>query len=455
MTWRILFLTVFSAATACAQVTFNSPEEAVTFARQNAREKTIEKELILNNLRKAKVNIQEYIPSLSISFSESDSISFNAPDSRTKKLQFSLNQKVFDVSRKMNYELSNIQALYAFKENQQSTKEFESEIITDYYNFLIAKKQLEIQTELLEKTLTEQSVIQKKFELGMIIETDYLKFLTSVLQIQNQKDTAERTCKIQERILKLSAGVEEKAQLIINDSLTPSAIQQTLEPYTESLWNIIRNNNISLQKQDITLMYARKQKQYSDSWYFPVFSLRPSLSFSGEDYPLSQPAYSVQLTFSFENIPFAPLSVSNNYSYSKKKLTGVTNSADTTAPNDITHFINKKNTELSIVQQQIQRENSEKQLYSTLYEQIITHDDYLRSIEILNQTKTLQEMRLGFSKLQMDQGTIKPVDYLDQLIEFADTKTSLLKTIVSAVASERSISILCNLPFEELVNVCK
>ena len=455
MTRWILFYLLFFSIAANAQVIFSSPEDAVTFAKQNSKEKIIENELILSNLRKAKFNFKDYIPSLSISFSESDSISFNAQDSRTKKMQFSLNQKVFDITRKMNYELSNIQALYAFKENQLSSKEFESEIINDYYNFLIAKRQLEIHSELLKKTLSEKSVIQKKFELGMIIETDYLEFLTSVLQIQNQKDDAERNCKIKERILKLSAGISENAELIINDSLTPVAAQTTIEPYTEKLWNIVRNNNISLQKQEITLMYTRKQKKYSDSWYFPVLSIRPTLSFTGEDYPLADPAYAVQLTFSFENIPFAPVTVSNNYSFTQKKLTGVSNSADTTAPNDITYLINRKSSELSILQQQIQKANTEKQLYSTLYEQVITHDDYLRSIEILKQTQKLQEMRLNFSKLQMDQGTLKPVDYLEQLIEFANTKISLLTTVVNAVASERKISILCNLPFEEIVNVCK
>ena len=439
----------------CAQVIFSSPEDAVVFARQNAKEKTVEKELILSNLRKSKAGIQDYLPVFDVSFSESNLITFNGPDSRTKKLQFGLNQKLFDGTRKMNYELSNIQALYAFKENQLSAKQFESEIISDYYNFLIARKESEIQSELLDKTLAEKLVIEKKFELGMIIESDYLEFLTSVLKIQNQKEDSERNCKIQERILKLSAGIEEKAELHIEDSLPPTAIKTPLEQYIETLWNIVRKNSITLQQEDISLIYARKQQKYSETWYLPVISVKPSVNFSGEDFPLSSPAYSVQLSIGFENIPFAPISVSNNYNFSQKKLTGISNSAESYLPNDITGMISRNNSRLSILQQQIKREKNEKQLYSTLYEQIITHDNFLRTIEILENTKNLQEMRLSFAKLQMDQGSIKPADYLEQLIDFANTKISLLKSIINAASAERTLSILCGLPFKELINVCK
>ena len=96
-----------------SQIVFNSAEDAVVFAKQNARERIIEKELVLANMKKTKINIQEYIPQLSVSLSESNSVSFNASDSRTKNLQFSLNQNVFNPARKMNYELANIQAVYA------------------------------------------------------------------------------------------------------------------------------------------------------------------------------------------------------------------------------------------------------------------------------------------------------------------------------------------------------
>ena len=79
----------------------------------------------------------------------------------------------------------------------------------------------------------------------------------------------------------------------------------------------------------------------------------------------------------------------------------------------------------------------------------------MRTIEILEKTKDLQEMRLSFAKLQMDQGSLKPADYLEQLIDFANTKISLLKSIISAASAERTLSILCGLPFKELMNVCK
>ncbi|QTQ14990.1 TolC family protein [Treponema parvum] len=438
-----------------SQIVFNSAEDAVVFAKQNSRERIIEKEMVLANMKKTKINIQEYIPQLSVSLSESNSVSFNASDSRTKSLQFSLNQNVFNPARKMNYELANIQAVYAYKENLQSAKTFESEIINDYYNCLIASRQLLIKTELYEKTQDELKIMEARAFLGMLLQTDYLEFLTSALKIQNEMESARRSCKVQERILKLATGIEETTELKLADELNPEALQTELEPFTDKIWNIVKNSSIELQKEDVMISFSRKRQQVQDAWYLPVFTVKPSVSFSGEDYPLSNPRYSVQMSFSFQNIPFAPLSVSNNYTYTRKKLTGVSNSADSSFPSGTTYFTDQKISDLTLLQQQIKRQNYEKQLFSALYELLVTHDDYLRSIQILQRTLELQQERLEFSKLQTDQGMLKPIDYVEQLIELSNTKISLIRTTVAAVASERSISVMTGMSFKELINACR
>ena len=94
-----------------AEITFSKAEDAVLFAKLHAREKIIEKELILENMHKTKLNVQDFLPHLSISFSESNSVNPGANDTKTKNLQFSLNHTVINPGRKLKYNLAKIEAL--------------------------------------------------------------------------------------------------------------------------------------------------------------------------------------------------------------------------------------------------------------------------------------------------------------------------------------------------------
>lgn len=435
-----------------AEITFSKAEDAVLFAKLHAREKIIEKELILENMHKTKLNVQDFLPHLSISFSESNSVNPGANDTKTKNLQFSLNHTVINPGRKLKYNLAKIEALYAYKENQLNWQNFENEIAETYFNCLLARQVLALKTELLEKTMEEEKILHKQFQLGMLLETDFLEYMTSVLQIENQRAEAEKNYKIQKGILNLALGLEEFAEIEFRDPLTPEAENAELEEHSKSIWNIVKNRSIELQKQDMAIEYSRKQQKYSDAWYLPNFSIKPSVSFSGEDFPLAKPNYSFQMSFSFENIPFAPVSISNNYSFSDKKLTGVSNSGSTNSFCQVTYLSDKRTAKLTLLQQQIQRQDNEKKMYSNLYQQIVTHDNYLKKITLLENTKKIQEKRLEFSKMQTEQGFIKPIKYLEQLIELSDTKNSLLQAKIQTIAAERIIAILTGIPFKELIN---
>ena len=54
--------------------------------------------------------------------------------------------------------------------------------------------------------------------------------------------------------------------------------------------------------------------------------------------------------------------------------------------------------------------------------------------------------------MQTEQGFIKPIKYLEQLIELSDTKNSLLQAKIQTIAAERIIAILTGIPFKELIN---
>lgn len=96
--------------------------------------------------------------------------------------------------------------------------------------------------------------------------------------------------------------------------------------------------------------------------------------------------------------------------------------------------------------------DSVNSLYESLFEQIASYDDCIDNIKRTEETIKLQEKRLAISGLQVEKGTMKRIDYLDQLVELAEQKTYLLESIISFYELTRTFEIELDISFGGLKN---
>ena len=136
----------------------------------------------------------------------------------------------------------------------------------------------------------------------------------------------------------------------------------------------------------------------------------------------------------------------------KGKLTGSTN----TVSSNVVPQINYKSTvdvqNIELRQRKQAMKDSVNSLYESLFEQIASYDDCIDNIKRTEETIKLQEKRLAISELQVEKGTMKRIDYLDQLVELAEQKTYLLESIISFYELTRTFEIELDIPFGGLKN---
>jgi outer membrane protein TolC len=450
-----LFFLAWPYPSPAADVVYSSPDEAVGFAAQNSKVWILQRQGVLQNMQAAKMSFQDFLPSFSLSLSEADSTSLLAGDSRTKTIQASVTQEIFDGGKKkLAYEANRISSLYAYQEYETAYRNFCSDIVSRYYQYLLQKEMTAIRRDLVTIAGDQLLIIRREADLGITLETDYLEYLISCINIENERDQSIRDLNALERRFKAALDLSAGVSLSIEDSFYLNPDYFYYESYMDLLWAIVKNNSTEIKKQNLAVEYARRQIDYSRRWYLPTVGAQGSISFSGDSWPLTEPKYSFKLTFDFSGMGLLPLNINTGMGFDRDRLYSVNNGVQVSARPNPAYGVQQKQADLSLLQNSLQREQTEKDLWESLYELIISHDNGLRTANAAERTITVLEQRLEFSRLELEKGEKKRIDYLDELITLARTRISLMEYQYQAAALERSLEILAGFPFGGLKNVC-
>lgn len=450
----IIFICCNSAWT---QIVFHSADEAAEFAVQHSDSYVLEKLNAEVSLINAKYAIQQFLPTFNVSWSEDDTIKYSGTDSRSKSVRFSIAETIFDGGkRKLSYDMARTDSLYAYKSYEQKLSSFKSDIISQYYAYITQCNTVKIKKDLVSNAAEQLEILKSEYTLGMALETDYLEYLIQYKQLQDEENRNLRAQSTLLRKFKTALGLPPEAAVELTETtFSENADEQSLEPFINFIWNMIKNNNPELQKLGYSLSYSRKQLAYSKLLFIPEIKLDGGVSFSGTAYPLTQPSYSAKLSISFADNPFFPLTVTNGYGFGSRGLNNVNNGASSEFAPQPVFFQKIKSSEIALYQMREQKKSKEQALYETVFDAIASHDDSLASIQVIKETLALEERRLEVSRKEVDKGEMKRIDYLKALIEFSEEKTKLLQSQSSLEESSRQLEILLGIPFGELKNVCK
>jgi outer membrane protein TolC len=452
-----LFLLVFLPFPVMAEeLVFYSAAEAVDFAQHHSPAWTIGRQQALLAMEAAKWGFQDFLPTFGFSLSASDTVPLMAGDSRSKALQFSFSQEIFDGGKKLlAYQAGKISALYGWQEFEAGQRDFSSQVMSLYYQYLLTQEKAAIREELVRQGGEQLSVLKKEVELGITLETDYLEYAASYLEIEQERDQGLRDLSGMERKLRAALNLGQGVPFRVVSPENSEHRYFYYEPYLDYLWVLVRNASVELRKQRLNREYSLKQYNYSRRWYLPVIHAQGSVSFSGNSYPLTEPNYSLQLSFDFSNLDFLSLRVSNSSGYERGRLQQLSNGLSGEIRPLPAYPVTRKQQELSMLESVLRQADMEQQLHEALYELVFSHDNTQRASQNAEQRIVLMEKRLEFSRLQLEKGEKKRIDYLTELNGLAQAKISLAEYLTQADALERSLEIQTGFTFGGLADVCR
>jgi outer membrane protein TolC len=444
-----------AAGASGGKVLFRSAEEAAEFAASNSRVWVLRKQELLLGMKAAKWDLREFLPSFSFSFNESDSTSVMAGDSRSKSIQAAINQKLFDGGKnRLTRETNRLNSLYAYQQYEGEFREFRSGVISLYYSCVTRAETARIRKELADTAAEQLEIIRWETMLGLGLETDYLEYLASFLSLEHERDQSLRDLETGERRLKDSIGLDREAELEIREDAGGDFAYFYYEPYLELLWHLVKTGSVELKKQSLAAQYTQKQIAHSRRWYIPSVGIQGSISFAGVSYPLTEPRYSLKFTFDFSNLNLMPLSFNPGYGFERDRLYQVSNSVSASIPPNPAYPAARKLEDIAVLRNSLEQIDAEKELGERLYDTVMAHDSSIRSADTSRRIIDVLEKRLEFSRLLLEQGQKKRIDFLNELIELSQAKISLREQQIQAVAAERSLEIITGFPFGGLRYAC-
>ena len=453
----IVFAFLLSSAHAQndTRITFTTTEEAAQYAIQNSKELKLEEMNVTLALKNSKLNILSFFPTLGFSFSEADSVRMNQSDSDSKSLGATITQKIYDGGKTyLSYKVSKEQAVLAYRKYQTDVRSFSLNIYNLYYNVLLNEASVAINGQLVKNAQVQFDIIKAEYELGVALESDYLEYLIKYKQIVNEFSNCKRSLQTAYRKFNTAVGLEPEIPVALNDV---SFLDETDEPYYGKfitfIWNTAKQNDIDLLEQSLSLYSIQKQIEFADLFFIPDVSLVGGISFSGSSYPLTEPSYSLKLSFSFTNIPVIPATLSNGFDFDtygnrsyKDDSTGEV-SSNTDLLN--TYMTNK----ISLLSSQQSIAAKENSLYDTVFDVLCNHDDSLSEVLSLRETISLYERQLIIGQKKLDTGEMKRIDYLEILVELSKKKLALIQKQEELYCSTCKLEILLGIPFGGL-NKC-
>lgn len=429
-------LCFFLAKGIFCQIELRNVSDAIKIALANDVEHSLQRQSAEESLRIAKKNIGPFLPVLDFTITDAARAQKDVDDSKNKSIEVGLTQKIFNGGKSLlEWQMQKEQSFYQFLDAQKNYETFQIEIIKSYYNALLLK----LKSQLLKKNADNAQVYLILAEVeeneGMITKTDYLKTLLEYKKMEFEANAAQDECKNAETALKNLMNLDRGHALVLSESecfeaaLTDFVALENLTDKSMEYKQSAVQNSLNIKLSRAELNWAKKLRSIQKRIFIPSVSVRGSVAFSGRNYPLTSPTYSVSLVLSFEDNPWINASISRQHAFNKGKLNSLSDTVSGKGMFNSIYFNQLKLSKIELSQKKVGYEKTKKQIEENVIDRIQKIEQVQKSFLLGLENVKIKEQKLLLSKLQLEQGKIKKSDYLEEMNECAKEKIQCLSLL--------------------------
>lgn len=438
-----------------AQIVISSAQEAIDLGLTKS-EQLQYLELQMNyELQAARLDFGSFLPSIGISYGEKDLVVEKSGDSRKKDLEFTVTQLLFDGGVSYNlYELNRIRSLYKYHELEIEKQKIKIHILDMYYEIVMLKKKLDIQNNIINLGEKNLEIIKKEHALGLTLELDLLEYEISLFKIYQEKKQLEDALQKSMRDFKRTLGLSPESELHITETHEIPFIKNcTLIGKKDYFINQAKNHNYQLKLNELELLYSKKQNGFLQKNFFPKIYFESSITFSGTDFPLRQPDYNFGLKFNFSQNTPVPVTFSSTGTVKENALTALNSFATVNLNPDFTFFIREKLGKIAVMQQEMQKIDSEEDLYKTIEDLLIYHDSLLQDLSYMKMILDVYSQKIKILETGVKNGTVNGLDVFKALNEEATQKIDFYEKQIEICMVVRNIELICGIPLGGLYDL--
>ena len=281
-----------------------------------------------------------------------------------------------------------------------------------------------------------------------------MEYEISLFKIYQEKKQLEDALQKSMRDFKRTLGLSPESELHITETHEiPYNKNCTLICKKDYFINQAKNHNYQLKLNELELLYSKKQNGFLQKNFFPKIYFESSITFSGTDFPLRQPDYNFGLKFNFSQNTPVPVTFSSTGTVKENALTALNSFATVNLNPDFTFFIREKLGKIAVMQQEMQKIDSEEELYKNIEDLLIYHDSLLQDLSYMKMILDVYSQKIKILETGVKNGTVNGLDVFKALNEEATQKIDFYEKQIEICMVVRNIELICGIPLGGLYDL--
>jgi outer membrane protein TolC len=397
------------------------------------------------------LGVRVFFPTVSVGFTQSDSVALLAPgDSTQKTFSLTLHQPLFDGGRTLfQRRVQKLELTLQQYEYLKKREEILDQAWTLFYQLLLAEEKRRLQDEFHAVALQQLAVSRKELELGSVTEIDCID---TELEVKKLEAEMRKTRLDEENLLyqfQMLCGLPRSQAVVLDGRIDFSYAGMALSPVPEFWLGVALDRNREYRQLQFEAVKSREEYKIAQTTWIPTVGADVSFSLSGEGFPLYTPGFSFKLTFQF---PFneAPAKASLNAastSVSQRSFTGDV-SADVFP--SLNYLSDQRLALLKIQTINVQVESAEENLRFNIEQSLKNYAAEVENLALQKETLKLLDRKQRVTKEQLGIGEIKRIDYLKAQNDYYSQEIAIRESILRLIQLERGFEQLLGLEAGEL-----
>lgn len=385
------------------------------------------------------LGIRDFLPKVSLSYSDSASIILFSPDSRSISFSVNASQPLYDGGRALRgrrlreFELE----LKAWQYGRQKDEVLDS-VRSLFFKYLLLESQYRIQVETCELAKRQLEISLVELGIGSIREIDYVE--AEIEEASYEAEVAKTGKALDEAVfqLKLALGLRATSDARFCGELDADYSGLDLSGLVPELRRLALAGNPDLLQGRLDLERLAEEARIARSWFIPNISLETGLSVQGQSLPLQSASFSAKLAIQLPSKLF-PVSTTVSGGGTPGKQRDLGSSASLSLLDDLSSLdeiaYSEFKYEAAAERARKGLENVEFEIDRLVAAYELARGDLARQRRLLD----LESRKKDILEKQVELGEAKRIDYIKAMTKLAGTRVSVIEKAMGLRDMERQI----------------
>ncbi len=443
-----LFL-ILVTATSAAEVTRLDIEQAVMRALRSSDELKFARLDYNSEAYRYRLSLRDFLPAITLGYTQDDAVAYYAPDSHLKEVSVGIDQLLYAGGARSHERRILAEQLHI---RSATIEEMEKELRLEVMNRYVQIIKLGLQVAILEEGLSmarEQVLIAtEELKLGEITRLDYIDIELAVQELEIELAVLQQEQDLLKFELKELLHIPTINTLELTGGINPDFRGMLVREDAKYFIDHALEHSLDLRKREAEITaHSDAVKRALRSW-LPRMSTQLELSVAGEQFPLTEPGFSVGINLDF-SAPFVPFrtGITAGSRRAEERSLGLSSSAE--LGENLTEWQSLRIARIGLQKAETEMRTARRALEHSVLQQIQKRSFLLETLHLEEKKLELQAQKRSIEALMLEIGEITRLEYLESGIELTRQRIDQLSRIVGLFQMEALLLAQCGLELLE------